>query len=163
MITAQLDESDFVSAQSLHRRWSRRKTLVAILVVLIAGALGLYLLCQGMYSAGCGMIGGVIGGAIGGSVVRYLYVPWKARRVFRQQKSLQREFELYWSDEGMRVKDTNGEYSSAWSDFVRWKEDDRLFLVYLSDIAFYMVPKRAFPASSEVQGFRNKLASGVDV
>jgi hypothetical protein len=163
MVIAKLDEMDFLSAQSLHRRWSRRRIVLVIFLVLAASAVSWLLWCQGVRSVAGGIIGGVIGGVIGGAAVRYLYVPWKSRRVFRQQKSFQREFALSWSGEGVHVKDTNGEYSSAWSDFIRWKENDRLFLVYLSDVTFYMVPKRAFANPSEVQEFRNQLSRGVDV
>ena len=163
MIVAKLEELDYLGAQALHRRWSKRKTIVVLLLTVGAGVLGVVLWCQGAWSIAGGIIGGLVGGAIGGSVVRYGYIPWKAKRVFRQQKSLQRQFNLSWNADGVHVKDANGEYSSAWTDFVRWKEDDRLFLLYISDVMFYMIPKHAFPSESLLDEFRTHLARGVDV
>jgi hypothetical protein len=163
MVIAKLEERDYLSAQALHRRWSKRKTIIVLLSVVGAGVLGVVLWCQGAQSIAGGVIGGLVGGTIGGSVVRYGYIPWKAKRVFRQQKSLQREFSLSWNADGAHVKDANGDYSSAWSDFVRWKENDRLFLLYLSDVMFYMIPKRAFSSQSQLGEFRAHLARGVDV
>ena len=163
MIIAKLEELDYLSAQNLHRRWSRRKAIVVILLAILAGALGWVLWRQGVRPIAGGILGGLIGGIIGGSIIRYFYVPWKARRVFRQQKSFQREFALSWNTDGVHSKDANGEYSSGWSDFTRWRENERLFLLYLSDIQFYMVPKRAFNSGVELNDFRDHLVRSVHV
>ena len=163
MIIAKLEALDYLGAQSLHRRWSRQKAIGVIFLVILAGALGWVLWCQGARLIAGGIVGGLIGGAIGGSVVRFVYVPRKARRVFRQQKSFQREFTLSWNADGVHSKDANGGYSSSWSDFTRWKESERIFLLYLSDIQFYMVPKRAFSDEVELKDFRDHLLRSVHV
>jgi YcxB-like protein len=163
MITATLEELDYLNAQSLHRRWSQQKTIVVIFLAIFAGALGCVLWYQGAVPIAGGIVGGLIGGIAGGSIVRYVYVPRKARKVFRQQKSFQREFSLSWNNDGVRSKDANGEYSTGWSDFIRWKENERLFLLYVSDIQFYMVPKRAFNGEVELRDFRDHLVRSVRV
>ena len=163
MIIAKLEELDYLNAQTLHHRWSRQKAIVVILLVIIAGVLGWVLWFQGARPITGGIIGGLIGGAIAALIVRYVYVPWKARRVFRQQKSLHHEFTLSWNADGVHSKNANGEYSSGWSDFIRWKENECLFLLYLSDLMFYMVPKRAFSGDAELEDFRGHLVKGVHV
>jgi len=161
MIIAKLEEQDYLGAQRLHHRWSRQKAMVAILLIILAGVLCCLLWWQGIRSVAGGIVGGLIGGIIAGSITRYVYVPWKARRVFRQQKSFQREFTLSWDADGVHSKDANGEYSSGWSDFIRWRENERLFLLYLSDIQFYMIPKRAFSGEMEFKDFRAHLVRRV--
>ena len=64
MIIAKLEELDYLSAQNLHRRWSRRKAIVVILLAILAGALGWVLWCQGVRPIAGGIVGGLIGGII---------------------------------------------------------------------------------------------------
>jgi hypothetical protein len=163
MIIAKIEEADYLSAQALHHKWSKRKVMVVFLLVIAASALGWVLWCQGVWVIAGGIAGGLISGVIAGTIVRFIYVPWKTRRVYRQQKSLQREFTLSWNADGVQSKNANGEYSVSWSDFIRWKENDRLYLLYLSDIMFSMVPKRAFDSEADMDDFRNHLVKGIHV
>ena len=158
MITATLEESDYLHAQSVHRKWSMRKAVVVYSLNIVAVGAGWALWGLGAWSIAAGILGGVVGGVVAGSIVSYIYVPWKAKRVFRQQKSLQREFTLSWDADGVRTKSENGAFSSNWSDFLRWKESETLFLLYLSDIQFLMIPKRAFGDKAEIEDFRGHLA-----
>ena len=163
MIIVKLEESDYLLAQSVHRKWSVRKAVVVYSLCIIAIVAGCALWGLGAWSIAAGILGGVVGGVIGGSIVSYIYVPWKTKRVFRQQKSLQREFTISWDANGVRTKSENGEFSSSWSDFLRWKESEALFLIYLSDIQFLMIPKRAFGDKVEIEGFRGHLAQRINV
>ena len=163
MIIATLEEQDYLNAQRLHRRWSKRKSIIIISLVILVIVLCLALWCQGALPIAGGIIGGLIGGTFAGAITRYVYIPWKARRVFRQQKSLQREYTMSWNADGIQTKSKNGENSSSWSDFIRWKESENLFLLYISDIQFYMFPKRAFSNESELNDFRAHLVRNVNV
>jgi hypothetical protein len=161
MVIAKLEEQDYLSAQALHRRWTKRKAMIALLALVGAGILSAILWYLGIWVVAGGLIGGLVGGAIGDSIVRYGYMPWKTKRVFRQQKSLQHEFVLSWTADGVHTKNAKGEYSSAWSDFVGWRENDRLFLLYISDIMFYMIPKRAFSSELLLGEFRAHLTKSI--
>ena len=44
-----------------------------------------------------------------------------------------------------------------WSEVHRTKEDDRQFLVFMSDVMFVMVPKRAFPDDQTLTSFRTTI------
>jgi hypothetical protein len=98
---------------------------------------------------------------MGGLVTHYLWIPWRARRVFRQQKTLHRTCELSWDSNGLHAKDGNGEYRHLWSDFVRWREGERLIVLNLSDAMFLMVPKRAFTEEKTLDAFRELVRSHV--
>ncbi len=163
MISARLEESDYLCAQFLDRRWQPRNIVGAIALSCLACAISWLLWSTGKWIIAAGILGGLVGGAIGGSIVRYVYVPWKTKRVFRQQKSLQREFTLSWETTGVQTKSVNGEFTCNWSDFIRWKENEILFLLYLSDIQFLMVPKRAFSNMTEIDLFRSNIAQGINV
>ena len=94
-------------------------------------------------------------------VMRFVYIPWKARRVFRQQKSFHRSFELSRYDTGFTARDSNGQYTTPWSDFIKWKEDGRLFLLYHSDVLFHMVPERAFPSENSLSESRSLVQKNI--
>lgn len=163
MITTKLQETDYLHAQALHRSWSRKKFLIVSGVAIVTAALGWILWVQGYGPIAGGLLGGLIGGAITGSAIRYLYVPWKTRKVFRQQKSLQREFTLSWSEDCLLSEDANGQYKTAWADFTNWKEDAHIFLLYHSDIAFQMLPKRAFSNANVIAEFRSHIQRVIHV
>lgn len=160
-VRAQLDEADYVAAQRLHRRrtlwWPVARFIVAAMLVWVAidsyrahDTLALYL-----------SLGALIGGVVGALATHYAWVPWQARHVFRQQKSMSRPFELSWDNNGLDAKDGNGEYRHQWEDFVRWREGERLFVLSLSDAMFLMVPKRAFPEEQSLRAFRDLVRSRV--
>ena len=46
---------------------------------------------------------------------------------------------------------------TLWTDFVNWKENERVFLLYYSDVLFLVVPKGAFLDSTCSNAFRAKL------
>lgn len=168
-LRAQLQEEDYVAATSLHSRVSRRMSLVGWLAILILAltAAGVWVFGRDRLSAGqlAGLLGGSIGGVAGGLIAtfgtRYLYVPWKAKRVFRQQRSLQLPFDFSWDDEGLLSRNEQGSYKHLWSDLLRWKENDRLFLVYISDAMFLILPKRTFSNPEDLISFRTLLQSRV--
>ena len=104
-----------------------------------------------------GTLGGVIGGVIGAICVRYLYLPRKHRRVFRQQTSLHLPFRFSWSAEEILSENERGSSNTKWSEIIKWKENNRLFLLYISDVMFLIIPKRAFADQGELSRFRQAL------
>ncbi|MGH8769469.1 MAG: YcxB family protein [Burkholderiales bacterium] len=53
-------------------------------------------------------------------------------------------FELSWSDAGFTARDSNGQYTTPWSDFFKSKEDGRLFLLYYSDLLISLGAQTGF-------------------
>lgn len=51
----------------------------------------------------------------------------------------------------------NGHVTVAWSDYRKWKEGGTLFLLYSTDSAYLLLPKRFFRTESDVDGFRSLL------
>lgn len=73
-----------------------------------------------------------------------VYIPWKTRRVYRQQKALQRGLSFKFDDAGASISNENGHSTSPWSDYLKWKQNDHLILIYLSDCMYHMLPRRMF-------------------
>lgn len=166
MLTIQLTESDYLDAQALHMKSSRRRAMLFWSVILGFALAGIWVLIYGRGSLSnpqlAGVLGGTIGGVVGGILttlaVRHLYLPRGYRRVFRQQKSLQLPFHLSWSDDGFVSENEQGSLKTRWSDIVNWKENEQLFVLYVSDLMFHILPKRAFPDEHTISAFRGRLA-----
>lgn len=47
--------------------------------------------------------------------------------------------------------------NKPWSDYLRWKEGGKCFLLYMSDNLFQIVPKRFFHSDSDIDTFREML------
>lgn len=91
-----------------------------------------------------------------------IYIPYKAKKIFKQQKSLQIPFVVVVSNEGLHFSNEMGEVKIPWDNFLKWKENKNLFLVYHSDVLFQMLPKRLFGSLEEKMSFRNTLTSNIN-
>jgi hypothetical protein len=61
------------------------------------------------------------------------------------------------TDDGLTFSESLARHELKWFAFDRVGESQNLFLIYLSDHSFHMVPKRAFADASEVDEFRATL------
>lgn len=91
----------------------------------------------------------------------FMWMPYRARRHFRQRKDLQRECSFIPSDEGLEYTGPDGHSKKPWSDYLKWKEGRTHFLLYLADSYYQMVPKRFFTEPQQVDIFRSLLESKV--
>lgn len=126
---------------------------------LILGTLILVILLWyiGFDEVAAGMIGGVLGGVIGYWILRTLIFPWKARKIFDQQKSLHESGEFSWSEEGLSVKAETASSLTPWNNYSRWRENNDVFNLYHSDAIFQIFPKRLFSNVEEEMEFRMYL------
>ena len=75
-----------------------------------------------------------------------LVVPFHAKRHFRQAAALRDEIEVTWDDEGVGFSGAHGNSRLVWGEFHRWAENDRLVLLYQSQMLYNIIPKRALTA-----------------
>lgn len=155
-IQVQLDVDDYVVAQRLHTRWTKKRLLVSLCACIAGGLLALSEY-EWLFVVGCGLIGGAVGGAVAFEITRKLQLPRRARRLFAQQKNLQRPATFSWDGEGLAWSNANGSGKTAWTDYVKWRQNERLFLLYHSDVMFQMLPKRAFQGAEQLQSFAAEL------
>jgi hypothetical protein len=87
-----------------------------------------------------------------------IWLPLKWRRIYRQYKGLQRPQKYLITDEAMKVEAENGSGTIRWSELVKWKEGNGVFLLYPSDVLFYIVPLRFFASAEQIESFRQLLS-----
>jgi hypothetical protein len=73
----------------------------------------------------------------------FLLAPRSARKIYRQQKSLQQPLTFSWSPAGLKVTSEAGEWLTPWDHYLRRAENDEILLFYQSPRLFQMLPKRA--------------------
>ena len=156
-----LERAEFLRAQRLHLRWSWRKSGLIAFACLVAFVLIFIFLALRQRYLACVLIGVLFGCAFGFVFARYIYLPLMMPRIFRQQKSLQRETIYSWDGDRLTVTSGDDHWSHEWSELSSWKEDREFVLIYLSDLLFYVIPKRVFDSEAEVADLRSHLQGHV--
>ncbi|HEY4146086.1 YcxB family protein [Pinirhizobacter sp.] len=62
---------------------------------------------------------------------------------------------------GVAARTEQGNSVKPWSDYLKWKEGKSVFLLYLSDHMFQIVPKRFFAAHEDIDAFRNVIRQSI--
>jgi|SRR6185436_17268557 len=157
-LEGQYDLEDFKKAQSLHARGGKLSTwvgygvigfiagvtLLGIVMALVAGfpweflTLPILLLAVWVF-------------------FQFVLIPYQLGRVFKQQKDLSAPFEIELTDEEFYFHNAFGNSRMPWGNFVKWKENADLFLLYRSEAAFHLVPKRLFSNSGEADYVLSRL------
>lgn len=79
------------------------------------------------------------------------------RRNWDAQPHLRLPQTLELTPQGLRFDDGLCAHDYRWAGFAKWREGGGLFLLYVSDVGFHMVPKRAMAGPKEVDQFRYLL------
>ncbi|WP_198173698.1 YcxB family protein [Lysobacter soli] len=135
---------DYLHAQRLHGARMRGWLYGGGIAALLSG--GVLLWTLGVAREGIMLLCGAVGGLVAHSLTWHLYVPFKVRRLHRQTKAFTHSFVYEWDDEGVRASSSQGEARRAWTDYLKYREDDRTFLLYHSDNMFEMLPNAGSPA-----------------
>lgn len=162
MVRIELRESDVVAAMWLHARPSGVPLYVmsaGLLLFLAAEAYVVWTYVQSGYAPELSPwnTAPYLGGLVALAAAWALYLRWTARRSFRQSKLVRDAAELSWDDSRLTTRSESGHSAIAWSDYVKWKENDQLYLVYISDHLYHVVPKRAFGTPELEASFRANL------
>ena len=163
MARVQLQESDIVAAMWLHLRPGRvlailLLAMLALVVCLTAFSFWTYYrhdIDPGDPSPWDAMPGyGVVLALL---VVLILSVRWRARRAFRQSKLLRDPADIEWDGSRLTFRSDAARSAIPWGDYVKWKENDRLYLIYMSDQQYHVIPKRIFGTPEVERSFRQHL------
>jgi TM2 domain-containing membrane protein YozV len=155
MITGKISVDDFLRAHELHsasiKKWTNWFSAALAGcggLMLLAGFwdLGLILLCSGICSL----------------VVSYVSartsLPRRMRKIYAQHKGLADEITYSWDEQYIEGKGRDGSSRRLWSDYLKMKENEHVFLLYQTDHLFEMLPKSWFQSREAILEFR-KLAS----
>ena len=93
--------------------------------------------------------------------VAFVWVPGKVRRSYSQRKDFQHEIRMMVTSAGIEARTEQGYSEKPWSDYLKWKEGKSVFLLYLSDQLFQIVPKRFFVARGDIDTFRGVIRQSI--
>ena len=71
----------------------------------------------------------------------FIYVPLYLKRRYRQYKALHKEQVLSPTESGLTIATDNTNGTVPWTDFIGWKESSSLFMLYVADGMYNVVPK----------------------
>lgn len=89
-----------------------------------------------------------------------VWLPFRTKRLFSQQKTLQEPYEVEISDDALFASDSHGQTTMVWKDFHKYKTGERLILLYQSDALFHMFPIRWF-SEDQFAEFRELLRTNL--
>ena len=90
-----------------------------------------------------------------------VWLPWRSRKTFAQQKVLQQPYSFELTEELFFATAAYGETRLTWDYFRKWKEGKTLFIVYQSDRIMQIIPKRCFASAEEMVEFRALLTKKI--
>lgn len=160
MISGIISADDHLAAQRLHTRHQLRRVLSVMAAMLLVGLVLLFLLGTETRVFGVLLIAAVGGGLIGLGVTRAWILPRKVRRLHAQQATLRHVVTYAWDETDIQVSWSGGQSRRPWSDFVRFRENAQVLLLYHNDMLFEVVPVAWFADAAQRDEFR-RLASRV--
>lgn len=149
--TVQLVEQDMHDALRAHlyRNRSFRRWGLGLLVVFILGAA--VTLYKGVKHAEWETdLVVVLGILVLFPIFFYRSMKSQTVKLFQQQKDLQHPYTIELSDAGYVVEGSNGTTRMIWANVHRWQVNDRILLLYQSDMLFNALPFR-FVSETEKQ------------
>ncbi len=134
-----LTEAEFISAMTLHGSGSNLTQLwlviAGIILLLISTFTDYIFLPLGISIIGCLIYFGLIN----------IVLPYKAKKLFKQNKALREKTSLSLTEEGINLKNQSGVNKLQWQDIENWKCDEGVYLLYLTPRFFHTVPVKALP------------------
>jgi hypothetical protein len=91
----------------------------------------------------------------------FVLFPRKIRRSYSQRKDFQHEISMLVTSDGLETRTEQGHGMKPWDDFLKWKEGKNIFLLYISDHMFHMVPKRFFANHEDIDSFRDVVRRSI--
>lgn len=156
-----ITEAEYVEANQLFCRRPLRKELAAS-VWFAAALIAVGFALEWSWGRIVAMtVGGVVGGFLGAMLLRSVWVPARARRLFQQHAALRDGFTIAWDDAGLEGTSVAGHARTPWSHFRELREGDDVFILIQTDALFSIVPKSALGSAGEIDSFRRVAAQRI--
>ncbi|SFN97507.1 YcxB family protein [Sphingomonas sp. OK281] len=147
------DDYIAVARGSFLRSLKRRRFIVRMVIILLIGAAAGAAI--GLLDTGSVRTGDVLFGVCIALIwlavilaIAFVFIPRRARRLFRQQRALDREFSFAWTDERVVFRSDTSMSDMPWSDYHDWFETKAIFAFGLNEQLFHFAPKRAMSAAA---------------
>ena len=145
-----LSESEVVTAMKIHGKASKLILGVLCSVAVVFILIGIFTKYKFLG------FGSVLGGVIGYFSALMLVIPFYAKRHFKQNKALKNEISVQFSEQGINFKGESGESTLQWSYIHKWKYDKGIYLLYITNNMFHIIPQRALTNESNLDTLLNK-------
>ena len=134
-----LSEREVIKAMQLHGKGSRKNLVILALTGTLLFAIG--------FSTGHRVlsIGGLIGGISGYYCVLFLLIPFNAKKQYRQNRAVRNEISMQMEEQGITFKSESGESRLQWRDIHKWKFTPGVYILYITNNMFHIVPAKALP------------------
>ncbi|HEV2295238.1 MAG TPA: YcxB family protein [Tepidisphaeraceae bacterium] len=93
--------------------------------------------------------------------VIFRFLRGATRRAWDAQPQLRLPQTLEQTERGLRFDDGRSTHDYAWSAFTKFRESENVMLLYLSDLGFEIIPKRAFADAAQFGAFRALISQHV--
>ena len=152
---------DFIEAYRLSTRPLRRYILILALMLVV------FFLYRTMLRGGTSLdvflwqIGPIL---IAGPILaclHYLYLSWAGRRTYACQPLAMVEYSFALRPEGLETISDRGQTFLRWEDFIRWRMNDKMTLIYLAPNLFQIFPNRLAEQGFPIEDLKTALASKV--
>ncbi len=161
-IEVTLSAEDFLAAQRLHfrpkpaLRWTLYAALAVFLGMLIQQIL--ILAQRGSLPRGWWVLPSGLGY---GAFLFFILLPWRVRRIFRQNPGLAAPTRTLINEEGLFLESTRGQIRFQWPTLRRWKRNGEMILVYHSGAHFHSFPRRCFARPEDFDGLAELLGKHI--
>jgi YcxB-like protein len=158
-ITGKLEWTDLMAAQRLQMQPASVNGLLRYVphavVVLVAGWLIYYALGHDPFGLVLAAVLLVIYAAAL-LLQQLVLIPRGVRRLYEQHKELQAPFSHEITPEALVTNNEFGNINRPWGHFAKWREDQNILLLYLTDVQFVPIPKR-FITAEQLEALRARL------
>ncbi len=159
MISGIISLEDYLAAQRLHQRRPLRRALTLAALLLLVGLPLFVFGTRDSVSLIGGLLVGIGGGGLIGLASLYRWkVPRKLRRLHAQQAVLRHVITYAWDETGLEISWSGGQARRPWTDFIRYRENQQVLLLYHNDMLFDMVPTSWFVDAAQREAFRRLAA-----
>jgi hypothetical protein len=158
--TFRYQAQDFVEAQQLHV-WLRRKHMIALTIFFIAAASVAFVLLGDRGAAAIVCAGGALGGIAIAAAIYYWIVPYRMRRDFEHRPLAQIEHVYELRKDGLRLASARGESVLLWRDFIQWRANENVVLLYTAPRLFLLIPRRLAASGFPIEALQAALAVNV--
>ena len=159
-LKGQLQWTDYLNSQLLHMQPDpvRRILYYGVYAVLVLALVsGLYFFAMGQPDIQLSYILPFFIFVAIYPLYRYVLLPNQVKKIFTQQTELNSPFELEFTDTGLTVSNEFGNSIRPWKNFIKWKENSELIMLYHSDVMYSIIPKRFFSDSQQIETFKSYL------
>lgn len=99
----------------------------------------------------------------GGLIALYYYVsiPWRMRRLYREQRYPIETTTVEWDDVRMLVDNPTTKTTAPWAEMTRWLEDSKIFVLDFRGRFLIAIPKRVFADTQDQDAFAELLRTHI--